>query len=111
MSVYETSSCGIIEIHHLSTEIEDLLWEADNEEGILNCVAFVNFSDAIERGNGEKVAKYLRKHKLGRVTSITQKKNPSSGRIIKQWTWTVDHKAFKSWLKKVERSRDEEDEF
>jgi hypothetical protein len=109
MATKETSSCGIIELHHLGNEIEDLIYHAELDAEITQ-VAFVNFSDWTRKRNGEAVAKYIKKHKLGTVTSTIAKRNPSSKHMIKQWTWAVDHKAFKSWLKKVEKKRDEEED-
>lgn len=106
MSVEETTSCGIAELYNLDTNPAELLLEAEQDSEISSC-AFINFSDAIENRNGARLAAYITKHKLGEIIQTPIKVNPSSENKIRQWTWIIDHKKFKTWVKKEEEKEEE----
>ncbi len=61
--------------------------------------AIVAFSDNHINKTGARLARYIRKHKLGAVRSSTTVVNDNSGNKITAWYWTVDHKAFDKWVK------------
>jgi hypothetical protein len=55
------------------------------------------FSDAYD-GNcqGNKIAAYIRKHKLGRIISTGRGVNPNSGNRIETWIWRYNGKRVQS---------------
>lgn len=46
------------------------------------------------RTQGDRLARYIRKHKLGRVTATAWGLNPNSSCKIRVFTWAVDWKIF-----------------
>ena len=46
---------------------------------------------------GQAFASFLKKKKLGRVTSSLSRVNPNSNNTIKVWVWEPDYKALRSF--------------
>jgi hypothetical protein len=53
------------------------------------------FSDAVKMGNGVRLARLIKKYKLGPVTSTPPAVNPNSGRKIKVWVWRYNGRKIK----------------
>ncbi len=107
IEIESTTSCGINEISSIS--------ESDNTpEGIVKYIvrnadkkAHFIYSDVtmkrkkLIKSKGEELSKYIKKHKLGKITVSPPALNKNSGNTIKQWIWTPDHKELKTWYKKI----------
>lgn len=100
-----TSCCGIDEISEISKKentAEMIIKHIIKKESLQ---AHYNFSDVIMRGkkmlksNGIEMAKLIKKHKLGTIIQTPPARNPNSGHIIRQWTWTPDRKAYREWYR------------
>ncbi len=50
------------------------------------------FSDSVVNGNGQAIADFIRKHKLGSLIATRPRKNPNSGNMIKIWIWRFNGK-------------------
>ena len=100
-----TSSCGIDEISGISNWgntpegiVKHILTNADKQ-------AHFNFSDITKekktrvKSTGAKLAKYIKAHRLGRISSTPPALNKNSGNTIKQWTWTPNYENLKLWKK------------
>lgn len=84
-------SCGVAELSNLwNPTIADVMDLP--VEGLRP--AFIVFSD-VAGSNGDKLAKLIKKHKLGTLTVTRPKTNPNSGNKIKVWAWSVDQSKFK----------------
>lgn len=46
---------------------------------------------------GQKLAAYIKQHKLGKVTKSNTAQNPNSGNNVTVWIWSVDWDALKKW--------------
>jgi hypothetical protein len=55
--------------------------------------AFITFSDNKDAGCGTKLAKYIRKHRLGGLTQTPWVENPNSNNLIRVWVWAVNRDA------------------
>lgn len=62
-------------------------------------VQMLIFSDNVDNGNGEKLAKFIVNNKLGIISETTPFKNPNNNHTIKGWIWTIDKKALATWFK------------
>lgn len=105
IEIDNTTCCGI-------NEISDISDESNTPEGIIKYITIVadkkahfNFSDVVKRKNkpvkstGEALAKYIRKHNLGKVIGTPPAKNTNTGNLIRQWTWTPDYPNLNNWKK------------
>lgn len=60
------------------------------------------FSDAVEFKHGERLARYIRRHKLGKVVSgpTVTNINDFAHHEIKAWFWVPDRDAVQKWRNK-----------
>jgi hypothetical protein len=97
-------SCGVRQLYDLSLEgLEARLYqyhaEAADKLGIAPqgespdylCKGYTYvFSDSTRRGNGVKIAQYIRRHKLGKIIGTDVVSNPNTGRNIRTWLWVFN---------------------
>lgn len=48
------------------------------------------FSDNQGYGNGQRLADYIKLHKLGDIEETKEVENPNSKNTIKTWIWAID---------------------
>lgn len=83
-------SCGVHQLYAI-TDLKDTD-EAQLEKNVaviwLHCQrgAFVIYSDIVKRG-GDVLTRYLRKHKLGEITTSPIRVNPNTGNRIRLYTF------------------------
>lgn len=53
-------------------------------------VAMIIFSDNVDNGNGESLARFIEKKNLGQITESGQCVNPNSRNTIQAWIWTIN---------------------
>lgn len=82
-------NCGMTTLYELKKNPAENLRELYE----FGAPAIVAFSDAVTFKNGAALARYIRKHKLGHVSSSRRAHNDNSGHYIQAWYWCVDHKA------------------
>lgn len=89
--------CGIYEINGLDTRPVNII------KGIIEHLhrdyRLLIFHDAIKYKRGEKLAAFIRRHKLGRVVASSTVWNPNTSRNIKMWTYYPDWKALRKFDK------------
>jgi hypothetical protein len=115
--VERLACCGILEITGLQDDsLHTILSFKENDEANDSRYAFAIFSDVMGReGNkGKNLARYIRKHKLGKVRSSSPKRNFNTSSIIKMWIWEVNHEALQRFFDKFDidwdgNGRDSED--
>lgn len=73
--------------------------DIDYDERRAHGFGYIIFSDTIREDNGQKLADYIHKNKLGAISSPKAKRNPNSGNMIKVWTWSVNNRALARWYK------------
>lgn len=61
----------------------------------------VMFSDSTRRGNGQKLAAYITRYKLGTIIPSDIIINPNTGRDIQAWMWQLNIPALITWLEKT----------
>jgi hypothetical protein len=57
------------------------------------------FTDAINEKRGQRLAAYVRKHKLGKITASPVGYNPQHDSRVQGWFWLVDFPAIARWSK------------
>lgn len=103
--VERLTCCGILEISGLQDDsLHTVLSFRDAEEANDNRYAFAIFSDIVvgDRKRGENLARYIRKHKLGKVRSSSAKRNLNTSSTIKMWIWEVNHDALDRFFAKFD---------
>lgn len=56
------------------------------------------FSDAVNYGNGARLAKFIQDNNLGKVIESDECMNHNSGHQIKTWIWQVDKEATRDFV-------------
>ncbi len=96
--------CGIREITGISrltttpkTVVEEIYYDrfVNNEH-----YAFVIFTDIENMARGKAIAEFIRKVKLGTITSTLTRVNPNTSHPLKVGIWGINSKAFKAWGKR-----------
>lgn len=59
--------------------------------------AYIIFSSTTP--NGDRIAEYIVKHKLGELVGLKPKRNPNSGNKLKAWLWSPNRAAKTKGLK------------
>jgi len=113
MRLESTPCCGVSFIEGINDTPDHVIYQVceqkwsdwDDDRG----QAFLIFTDTTSSMKnsrlgsasyrGEKLAKFIIKHKLGTVISPNQRKNPNSGNMIKAWIWTPNEKNLRKWFK------------
>lgn len=113
MRVEQTMCCGIYEfegfynntpkqvITYIIKELKDEYWS--ETKPISKFPPVIIFNDIIKTNKlsgAEKLAKYIKKEKLGLLVCTPIRKNYNSGNKIKCWLWTLNKKNLKAWDKK-----------
>lgn len=102
--IRDTSCCGVAEIVHIgeTSSVELILdavgedrYEDDGQNG-----AFYFFTDIGRARRGHDLAKYIRDHKLGKVSRSEAKRNPNTGNRVIIFTWALQGNSFKAWYRK-----------
>jgi hypothetical protein len=60
--------------------------------------AVVMFTDSGRRKNGKKLAAFIKRNNLGKVTSTKYVFNPNSCNMIKTWQWYIDRTGVESYV-------------
>lgn len=96
--------CGVVEMqqlrHHETSKsalTEIIEWR--NDDGRERpFILFSQSDDANQGGNyGERFARYLVKHKLGKVVETPQMTNGNTGNECQVWLWAIDEDALREW--------------
>lgn len=100
MELLEMSCCGMREI----TELSLTSGPADATRKFISRARYDRWSFAFVTFNGRAsycapFAKFIRKHKLGKVVGVGPKKNPNSGNSIVAYLWTPNRRALEGWEK------------
>lgn len=96
-------NCGMGIVCDLTGHPEGMLLDFHENGYDFDRPSIVAFSDNDRNKNGDTLAKYIRKHKLGAVRRSTTTRNLNSGNNITAWYWTVDHNKFKAWVKRAQK--------
>lgn len=94
-------SCGVMELYNLSSDSEEIVKSVCRDFQ----VPFFLFSDLVfkkKRSSGQLLVTYIRRKKLGDVTSQRSAINPNSGNRINVWVWRPDYKRMKQLFGEVE---------
>ena len=62
--------------------------------------AFIIFTDHKQQTYGKALAKYIKKHKLGKIHVTRSKRNPNTDNMIRVWVWDFNKKNWFKWAKK-----------
>lgn len=94
--------CGIRELYNLSDGSEHIILQV--AEAIRNGydAAFYLFADNYDNRNGWRLARYITKHKLGKLTETKSTFNPNSNNKMKVWLWKIDQRAIFKFEDRVE---------
>ncbi len=101
MSIDQINSCcGIGEIESLGDDPKYMIGEAveDHEDG--DGYSMYVFTDNVSYGAGRKLAAYIRRMKLGRVTQSPVVSNPRHSSRVRLWCWIVNKKSLSKWATK-----------
>lgn len=82
-----TECCGIEELYVLSEDTNATIAYVDSGS---ERRAMIIFHDAVKYGNGARLAKMIRKKKLGTVRCSEAVHNPNSKNVIRLWIWVPD---------------------
>ena len=95
-----TTCCGIQELSGVSGDFpEDCLVIASRAVG-----AYILFSDVADNyDGGPALAKLIRKHDLGTLSSPPSKVNPNSGNRLRAWLWGVNKRKLVAFVRKLDR--------
>ncbi len=63
-------------------------------------IVFTGAAATSRRTYADKLAAYIRRHKLGAVTTARKARNPNSGNILGVYVWTVNRRVLAAWYKK-----------
>lgn len=62
---------------------------------------FVDWDRKFPKCGGRKLAEFIKKHRLGKVTESELSENPiHPGHMLRTWVWNVNAKALTNWCKK-----------
>lgn len=87
VEIHSTECCGIEELFNLVKDTNAVLAKvADDSERR----AMIIFHDAVEYGRGERLARKIRRLKLGRLLKSPVCYNPNSSNMIAMWTWVPE---------------------
>lgn len=112
--INELDCCAVAEIYGLEnnpqTTLENMCedWVVMTKEDFwrtsrFNGTYFI-FTDISQSMSGDALAKYIKRHKLGRTTTLPYRKNPNSVNKVKVWLWSVNIRALKKWYKNINNS-------
>lgn len=59
----------------------------------------IMFSDNMANHNGEAIANFIKKHKLGLLQETKPERSLNTGATINTWIWTIDHDALQNLFK------------
>lgn len=90
--------CGADELYHIEAVSDDVRVPVARAYGLCSS-ALIVFTDAVRNRNGSRLARYIRRQKLGKVTSSSVAYNDNSGNDIQAWVWAVDYGALGRWAK------------
>lgn len=94
IEVEQTKCCGIFEIEGLRKEPWEVIYAlCDN---LSRDYEMVIFHDAIRYKSGEKLAKLIRKYKLGKLHASKVVYNPNSTNQIKMWIFYPNWEVMRS---------------
>lgn len=93
------SCCGIGELRNLGWSSPKRCLDAVYDDAPLDYNLIV-FTDRNSNKQGQQLATYIRRHKLGRVDKSRTVTNPQHGSRVCMWLWYVNRKALKKWYKK-----------
>lgn len=111
--VRHTSCCGLCELFNLEDGPVDCLaalaaWQhgldgfdgddAEFEVGHGNYKPLVVFSDWVDLYNGHRLARYIKKHRLGSLVYSRIAYNENSGNYVRAWLWTIHQTAWEDWM-------------
>ena len=96
--------CGVVEMqqlrHHETSRgalTEIIEWRNDDGRG-RPFILFSQSDDGEQSGNyGDRLARYIIKHKLGSVVATPAMINGNTGNNLKVWLWGIDEDALKDW--------------
>lgn len=87
VSIELTECCGIEELYNLDVPNPAIITKVYNDS---NRRAMIIFHDVVSWSNGSSLASYIRRNKLGSLTSSKKVMNPNSRNIIQMWIWYPD---------------------
>lgn len=90
----ETSSCGIRELHGLSSRPKDDLRAVVGGRRY----GHLFFSDNTNTGNGQRLAETIVNFGLGPIAESVPNRNPQTGNTIIGWVWTPDYPSIQKFL-------------
>lgn len=101
-----TSCCGLNEIYDVGDNSPERNLSDVGERFVESkgYVPFYIFTDIADSNGGKNLAKYIKKHKLGRIIHSKAKRNPNSGNMLTVWVWETNKKNFIKWYNKVRPS-------
>lgn len=86
--------CGVYEIHGIQQEgktpksiVKEIAVDYFYENS--RCAYYI-FTCQSSKSIGKRLAKFVESNGLGTVTTLTSKRNPNSGNMIKMWMWAVN---------------------
>ena len=96
--------CGIRSLWDIQTEdpAEVIVeaWEEIDNEGL--SAPFIMFADNTENRSGHRLARYIKKHKLGSINRTRPALNPNSDNMLVIWLWKIDEQAVRRHVRSLE---------
>lgn len=97
-----TACCGIEEISDLSWDTNGVLMKVFDDSARR---AMIIFHDAVHEGNGARLARKIRRLKLGKLYSTKQVVNPNTTNLIQAWVWIPNWNAMQMYCDQLEEGR------
>lgn len=98
LEIESTECCGIYELHSLNEKPVNAI--AVVLENINRDYPMIIFHDVVD-SNGDKLCRFIRRHKLGKVQQSLTKQNPNTNNLIRMWIWYPDYDAIRSFEKRL----------
>lgn len=94
--------CGVNEVHDIRYQsaldaIKDIYYDLRDAEFRR---AFLIFTDHHRCRYGQRLAKFIHDHKLGKTLETRRKVNPNTGNHITVWIWDYDRRKLQSFAQK-----------
>lgn len=100
-SVNTTTCCGVGDLDGMNQSPQSILRDVGERFVERNeYVPFYTFTDVKPYAGALRLARYIRKNKLGTIIRSHEKRNPNSGNMLRVWIWETNKRNFIKWYNK-----------
>lgn len=107
VEVERLECCGIYEVSGLYVHPAAVVVKLSQE--LNRDYPMIVFHDRVSNGNGEKLCRFIRRHKLGKVTASKKLMNPNTNADIQMWIFYPDWVELRDFVEYVDFEDDDSD--